>query len=107
MEGPPQREGPAPAVASSAQMAGAMAASWTNPLQRSLWGDIPSPLGLWKALASRGLEPGFFLGCGLPPRLQPRYLRPRSPCGARSLEGLGPGPRSGDQHTAHHCECSR
>lgn len=65
MEGLPHREGLAPAVASSAQMAGA--ASWTNPLQRSLWGDIPSPLGLWKALASRDLEPGFFLRCGLPP----------------------------------------
>lgn len=61
------QEGPAPKVAGSAQMAGAMAARWTSPLKRSLWGDIPSPIGLWKALASRRLLPGIFVGCGLPP----------------------------------------
>lgn len=90
-------------------MAGAMAASWISPLKRSLWDDSPSsPVGPWKALASGSLESKFFLGCGFPPPLQhswqaPGILEPTSPCGARSLDGLGPGPGSGE-HTAHHCE---
>lgn len=89
-------------------MAGAMAASWISPLKRSHWDDSPSPVGPWKALASGSLESKFFLGCGFPPPLQhswqaPGILEPTSPCGARSLDGLGPGPGSGE-HTAHHCE---
>lgn len=96
-------------VASSAQMAGAMAASWTSPLKRSFWGDILSPVGLWKPPLSSRLEPGLLLGYGLPPLLQhswqaPGVLGPGSPCGARTLKGLGPDPWSRDKRTAHHCE---
>lgn len=102
------QEGPAPTLASSAQMGGPAATSWIGLLTRSLWGDIPFPTGPGKALNSSSLEPAFFLGCGLPPPLQhgwqsPGLLGPRSPSGARSLERLGPGPHSRDQRTVHCC----
>lgn len=34
----------------------------------------------------------------------PRHPEANISCRARSLEGLGPGPGSGDKHTAHLCE---
>lgn len=55
-------------------------------LGRSLWGDIPFPPGPRKALASSGLGPSLFSGCGLPP--------PRLAVGGLRASG-GPGPPPG------------
>lgn len=94
-------EGPAP-VASWAQMAGAMAASWTSPLGRSRWGDSPPPIGLWK--------PGVpaLLGFGLPPPLRQIWQVPAS---WDHGPMVGPGPWKSwarcwqpDEPTAHHGE---
>lgn len=86
---------------------GAVSASWTSPLQRAVWGDSPSPLDLWEALASRGLEPGFFLGCELPPQLQPRHSETKVPLWSQVPGGVEPGPHSRDQRNVHHNKRSR
>lgn len=97
-------------VASSAQMAGAKAASWTRPLKRSLWGDSPSPVGLrraWPPAARVWVLCRVRASPAIAAPLEgPRRAGANTPGRARSLEGLGPRPgsRAGPPTTAHSTE---
>lgn len=74
----------------------------TGLLGRSLWGDIPFPTGPGEgpSLQQSGAFVLFRVWAAL--TTAARLAGSGSP-GTRSLEGLGPGPHSRDQHTAHHC----